>query len=214
MGGVLPATLQVGVGAEGVVIVVAWGDGRHLVQEITVGQFVVRTVEQLPRYLHLPERLVGKLQHVEYPLAHPLVVRAVDVEEGQPQAVGFVLHLARAVVVAQEMLHLLLGRTGTLPVARHLLPRVFAVVVYYFVTYDECQLRLVFHLCHQPQIHKYHPLPGGEGIDRRAFHRVEPQLPAQFGIVFQQCVGYALYGFGDGVAIQYAAVGGEPVDVV
>ena len=195
------ALLDVGMGAEAVGIVVARRDGRHLLKEIMAGQAVVGRIEIGGVERHFVERQHGILQHIKHAVGHTLVVGTAYIEQTQPEAVGLVFHFARAVVVLQKVGHLLGLVVAILDAAGEHLHVVFAVVVHYLVADDVGQLCLVLHLCHQTRGDKYHALPSGKGVHRRAFDSVETQFATQTGVVLQQCVGDAFHHAGDRVAI-------------
>ena len=197
-------------GGERVVVVVACRDRVHLTHEIVGGHGVVGRVEESGVERHLVERQVAILKHVEHAIHHPLVVGAGQEEHSDAYAVGLAFHLARAVVVLDEIAHFLCLSLDIVAVAfasRDFLNRVFAEVVHNLVADDESQLSLILHLSDEASANENHALASGEGVDVGRLDGIEPQLVTQRGVVFQKSVGNVLHHTSYGVAEEYTSRG-------
>ena len=120
-------------------------------------------------------------------------------------------------MVFYEVAHLLRFSVDIVAVAfaaRYLLKAVLAQVVYYFVTEDKSQLRLVLYLGHKAGAHEDHTLACGKGVDIGRLESVETQFLAQLGVVFEQSVGNALHHTRYGVAIKDTARDHSTVDLI
>ena len=134
---------------------------------------------------YVVERQFAVLQYVENAFGYLFPVRAAEVEEGNAERVGLVLHLPAAGMEAHKVACLLclvvkvrvfvpfFLLVGFLLVPHKGLHAVGAVIVNDFMGDDKSQLRLVLQLCHKSRIDEYHALGGGESIDNGAGDGVE-----------------------------------------
>ena len=126
-------------GAEGVVVVVARGDGGELFEEIVVGEAVVGGVEVFVRERQLGEGEVAVLKDIEDTLGDVFGVGAFAIEKGDAEAVGFVFHLSGTVVALDkdaEFLLFVVSPPRVVLAGEHF-GGVLAVIVNDFMTDDE-----------------------------------------------------------------------------